>query len=66
MTLETALILFVFAAVGLWLTYKYMRKKPKLRMVCLVLLSVIALALAGYIGITLFFIDAVRHQPPSQ
>lgn len=42
MTLETALILFVFAAAGLWLTYKYMRKKPKLRMVCLVLLSVIA------------------------
>ena len=66
MTLETALILFVLAAAGLWLTFKYMRNKPKLRIICLVLLSLIALILAAYIGLTAIFIDAVRNKPPAQ
>lgn len=65
MTLETALILFVLAAAGLWLTFKYMRNKPKLRIICLVLLSLIALALLGYIAASAILIDAIRHQPPS-
>lgn len=63
MTLETAIILLILAAVGIVLVAMFLRKKPKLRIVCLVLLSVIALILAGYIGLTLFFIDAVRNQP---
>ena len=65
MTLETALILLGLAVVGIVLTIKFLRKKPKLRIVCLVLLSLIAMVLVGYIGVTLFFIHAVRHQPPS-
>ena len=66
MTLETALILLGLAVVGIVLTAKFLRKKPKLRIVCLVLLSLIALLLAGYIGLTLFFVDAMYHQPISQ
>ena len=65
MTLETALILLGLAVVGIVLTAKFLRKKPKLCIVCLVLLSVIALLLVGYISITIFFVDAVYHQPPS-
>ena len=30
-----------------------------------VLLSLIALALAGYIGLTLIFVEAIRTQPPT-
>lgn len=66
MTLETALILLGLAVAGIVLTFKFLRKKPKLRIVCLVLLSLIALILAGYIGLTLFFVDAMYHQPISQ
>ena len=65
MTLETALILLGLAVVGIVLTLKFLRKKPKLRIICLILLSLIALILAGYIGLTAIFIDAVRNQPPA-
>ena len=65
MTLETALILLILAVAGIVLTFKFLRKKPKLRIICLILLSLIALILAGYIGLTAIFIDAVRNQPPA-
>lgn len=64
MTLATAILLFILAAAGIVLVFRYLRKKPKLRILCLVLLSLIALALAGYIGLTLLFLDAIQHQPP--
>ncbi|MGM9625687.1 MAG: hypothetical protein ACI3XM_08255 [Eubacteriales bacterium] len=64
MTLATAIILFILAAAGIVLVFRYLRKKPKLRILCLVLLSLIALALAGYIGLSLLFLDAIQHQPP--
>ena len=66
MTLETAVILLILAVAGIVLTFKFLRKKPKLRIICLVLLSVIAMILAAYIGLTAIFIDAVRNQPPAQ
>ena len=65
MTLETALILLILAVAGIVLTLKFLRKKPKLRIICFILLSLIALILAGYIGLTAIFIDAVRNQPPA-
>ena len=65
MTLETAVILLILAVAGIVLTLKFLRKKPKLRIICLILLSLIALILAGYIGLTAIFIDAVRNQPPA-
>ena len=66
MTPQTAVILLILAVAGIVLVFKFLRKKPKLRIVCLVLLSVIALLLVGYISITIFFVDAVYHQPISQ
>ena len=66
MTLETAVILLVLAVAGIVLVIKFLRKKPKLRIICLILLSIIVLILVGYIGLTAIFIDAVRNQPPAQ
>ena len=66
MTLGTAAVLLALAVAGIVLAFRYLRKKPKLRIICLVLLSLIALILVGYIGLTAIFIDAVRNQPPAQ
>lgn len=65
MTLGMAALLLVVAVAGIVLVYRYLRKMPKLRILCLVLLSLIALLLAGYIGLTLILVDAVRNQPPA-
>lgn len=62
MTLETAILLLALAVAGIVLVYKYLRKKPKLRIICIVLLSLIALILAGYIGLTLLFVYTVSHR----
>ena len=66
MTLGTAVLLLALAVAGIVLVYKFLRKKPKLRIACIVLLSLIALALAGYIGLTAILVDAARNQPPAQ
>ena len=65
MTLGTAVLLLVLAVAGIVLAFRYLRKKPKLRILCLVLLSLIVLVLAGYIALTLIFVDTVSHQPPA-
>ena len=65
MTLGTAAVLLALAVAGIVLVYKFLRKKPKLRIACIVLLSLIALVLAGYIGLTAIFLDAARNQPPA-
>ena len=65
MTLEMAVFLLALAVAGIVLAFRYLRKKPKLRIICLVLLSLIVLVLAGYIALTLIFVDAVSHQPPA-
>ncbi|MGM9566367.1 hypothetical protein [Evtepia sp.] len=64
MTLGTAVLLLALAVAGIVLAFRCLRKKSKLRIVCLILLSLIVLVLAGYIGLTLIFVDAVSHQPP--
>ena len=61
MTLGMAVLLLVVAAAGIVLVFRYLREKPKLRIICLVLLSLIALVLVGYIALTLIFVDAVSH-----
>ena len=65
MTLETAVLLLALAVAGIVPVFRYLRKKPKLRIICLVLLSLVVLVLAGYIGLTLILVDAVRNQPPA-
>ena len=66
MTLGTAVLLLALAVAGIVLAFRYLRKKPKLRIICLVLLSLIALVLVGYIGLTALFLDAAQNQPPAQ
>lgn len=65
MTLGTAVMLLALTVAGIVLAFRYFRKKPKLRIICLVLLSLIVLVLAGYISLTLILVDAVSHQPPA-
>ena len=65
MTLLTASELLVLAVAGIGLVYRYLRKKPKLRIFCLVLLSLIALLLVVYIGLVVILLEAIRHQPPT-
>ncbi|MGM9613479.1 MAG: hypothetical protein ACI3XZ_08225 [Butyricicoccus sp.] len=66
MTLGIAVLLLALAVAGIVLAFRYLREKPKLRIICLVLLSLIALVLAGYISLTALFLDAARNQPPVQ
>ena len=65
MTLGLAVLLLAVALAGIVLVFRYLRKNPKLRILCLVLLSLIALVLVGYIGLTALFLDAARNQPPA-
>ena len=65
MTLGTAVFLLTLAVAGIVLAFRYLRKRPKLRIICLVLLSLTVLVLAGYIGLTLILVDAVRNRPPA-
>lgn len=59
------LLLLVLDVAGIVLVYRYLRKKPKLRIICLVLLSLIALLLAVYIGLVVILLEAIRNQPPT-
>ena len=65
MTLGTAVFLLALAVAGIVLAFRYLRNRPKLRIICLVLLSMIVLVLVGYIGLTLILVDAVRNRPPA-
>ena len=47
MTLGNAALLLAAAVIGLVLTCKFLRERPALRIVCIALLSLIALVLAG-------------------
>lgn len=65
MTLGTAVFLLALAVAGIVLAFRYLRNRPKLRIICLVLLSLTVLVLAGYIGLTLILVDAARNRPPA-
>ena len=65
MTLGTAVFLLALAVAGIVLAFRYLRNMPKLRIICLVLLSLTVLVLAGYIGLTLILVDAARNRPPA-
>lgn len=66
MMLGTAVLLLALAVAGIVLVFRYLREKRNLRILCLVLLSLVALVLVGYIGLTALFLDAARNQPPVQ
>lgn len=60
MTLGMAILLLAVAVTGIVLVFRDMREKPQLRIICLLLLSLITLALVGYIALTLIFLNAAR------
>ncbi len=64
MTLGAAIVLLALALVGIAACRIGLREKKTLRRVAVALLSALALALLGYIILTLLFVDAVSHQPP--
>ena len=65
MTLGLAVLLLAVVLAGIVLVFRYLREKRNLRILCLVLLSLVALVLVGYIGLTALFLDAARNQPPA-
>ncbi len=65
MTLGTAGVLLLLAVVGIWLSTRYLRAKWTLRIVCIAVLSLLALLCTVYIGLTPLFVDAVQNQPPA-
>ena len=50
MTLGTSGLLLLLAAAGIWLSARYLRAKPTLRIVCITVLSLFALLCIAYIG----------------
>lgn len=64
MTLWAAVLLFLMVLAGIAAISLCLRKKRILRITCIVLLSLAALTLACYIGLTILFINAVQNQPP--
>lgn len=64
MTLGIAAFLLLLTVAGICAACVGLRAKPVLRRILIVLLILLALALLGYIGLTLLFVDAVSHQPP--
>ena len=61
MELWLAAVLFAAAVIGLIASIRGLRQRKALRIVCIVLCALLALALAAYIGLTLLFVDAVQH-----
>ena len=64
MTLGTATLLLLLALGGSAAGRVCLRKKRSLRRACTAALSVLALALIVYIGLTVLLVGAVQSQPP--
>ena len=60
-----AVLLFLLAVAGIVLSAVCLRRKKVLSVVCIVICSLLAAALAAYIGLTLVLVDAVQNQPPA-
>lgn len=65
MTLGTAVFLFLIVLAGIAVVSIFLREKRTLCIACIILLALIALTLVGYIGLTIFFVNAVQKQPPA-
>ena len=64
MTLATAVLLFLIVLISIAAVSVCLRKKRSLRRACMAALSVLALALIVYIGLTVLLVGAVQSQPP--
>lgn len=62
MPLWLAAVLLLLALLGLFFSH---RLGKTARTVCTVVCVLLALACVVYIGLTLLFVDAIQHQPPT-
>ena len=65
MELWVAAVLLVLAVLGIVLSSRLLKQKNKLRVFCMAVCIVAALALMIYIGLTIIFVYAVQNQPPT-
>ena len=65
MPLWLAVVLLLFAAFGIVLCHKYLRRNKTVRVLCILFCSLLALACIVYIGLALLFVGAVQSQPPA-
>lgn len=66
MTLGTAVLLLAAAVTGIVLCCRHLHDKRRIRNICIVLLSLIALACMVYLGLIAVFLWAIQSQPPAQ
>ena len=64
MPLWLAVVLLLFAAFGIVLCHKYLRRNKTVRVLCILFGSLLALACIVYIELTILFVDALQNQPP--
>lgn len=64
MPLWLAVVLLLFAAFGIVLCRKYLRRNKTVRVLCILFCALLALACIVYIGLTILFVDAIQNQPP--
>ena len=64
MTFGMAAVLLMLVIAGMIFAVRGLRQRKIFCTIIIVLLSVVGLALAVYMGLTVFFVDAVRSRPP--
>ena len=64
MPLWLAVVLLILTGAGLALCRRYLRGNKTAYILCTLFCVLLALACAVYIGLTVFFVDAVSHQEP--
>ena len=65
MELWVAAVLLILAVLGIVLSSRLLKQKNKLRVFCMAVCILAALALMIYIGLTVIFVYAVQNQPPT-
>lgn len=65
MELWVAAVLLVLVVLGIVLSSRLLKQKNKLRVFCMAVCILAALALMIYIGLTVIFVYAVQNQPPT-
>lgn len=64
MELWVAVVLLIFSVCGIILSAIFLKAKKTLRILLIICFSLIAIVLAGYIGLTAVFLDAASNKPP--
>ncbi len=66
MPLWLAVVLLALSGAGIALCRRYLRgSKTTAYILCMLACVLLAFGCIVYIGLTLLFVDAVRHQPPA-